>query len=382
MPQTTIPAVYMRGGTSKGLFFHAADLPPAGRLRDRLLLAAIGSPDPYGRQIDGLGGATSSTSKVVVMAPSARPDCDADYLFGHVAIREALIDWSGNCGNLSCAAGVFAIEQGLLRASAQATTPVRIWQANLGQRIVVHVPTDDEGRVRVRGDYRMAGVPGSGAPIRIDFLQPGGAPDGAVLPTGHVRDTLDVAGVGRIECSLVRAGNATVFIDAATLGLRGCELPAQVDAREDLLARVEAIRRQASLVMGMTRSRSEAAARQATPKLAFVGPAQDYLTTQGEALPASGMDLCARIFSMGRLHHAYTGTGAIATAVAAAIPGSIVAGYCRGAATTTGLRIGHSAGIIDCTAEVSETGGGWRASKASLTRTARTLMRGEVVIEA
>lgn len=381
MPQTAIPAVYMRGGTSKGLFFRAADLPPAGHERDRLLLATIGSPDPYGKQIDGLGGATSSTSKVVIIQRSARPDCDVDYLFGHVAVREPCIDWSGNCGNLTSAAGVFALEQGLLKASGGNSTPVRLWQANLGQHILVHVPIDENGRVQVHGDYRMSGVPGSGAPIRIDFMNPGGAPGGTVLPTNRVLDILDVPGIGAVECSLIQAGNATVFVDAATLGLQGTELPATVDSMDELLERVEAIRCQASLAMGMTASRTEAAAQPATPKLAFIGPAQDTVTTQGETLPAGAMDLSARIFSMGYLHHAYTGTGAIATAVAAAIPGTVVARHSHGTDPAAGLRIGHSAGLIDCAAELIETARGWQATRASLTRTARTLMRGEVLID-
>ncbi|RME32839.1 MAG: 2-methylaconitate cis-trans isomerase PrpF [Gammaproteobacteria bacterium] len=375
-----LPACWMRGGTSKGLFIHRHALPPPGPERDRLLLAAIGSPDPYRRQIDGLGGATSSTSKVVIIGPSSRPDCDVDYLFGHVAIDRPLIDWSGNCGNLTSAVGVFAIEEGLVPPAAGGVTEVRVWQENLGQRISVLVPTDPAGGVVTRGDCRIAGVPGSGAPIRLLFHRPGGGPQGSVLPTGRVRETLRVPGLGPVDCSLVHAGNATVFITPETLNLEGGELPAQVDGMNEVLERVEAIRRAAAVEMGLAGSAEEAAGRPGVPKVAWVSPPRDYVTSQGERLSAQEMDLCARIFSLGRLHHAFTGTGAIATAVAAAIPGTLVREALGGQREEGRIRIGHTAGVMEAHAEAGLEGGRWVAVSAGITRTARTLMRGEVPI--
>ena len=375
-----LPACWMRGGTSKGLFISRDALPPPGPQRDRLLLAAIGSPDPYGRQIDGLGGASSSTSKVVIIGPSARSDCDVDYLFGHVAIDRPLIDWSGNCGNLTGAAGVFAIEQRLVKPATGGTTEVRLWQENLGQRISVLVPTDAQGGVITRGDCRIAGVPGSGAPLRLIFHHPGGGDRGTVLPTGRERDILPVPGLGDIDCTLLHAGNATVFVSPVTLGLEGHELPAVIDSREELLQRVEAIRRAAAVAMGLAGTAEEAATRPGVPKLAWVCPPRDYRTSQGEAQAADTMDLCARIFSLGRLHHAFTGTGAIATAVAAAIPGTLVQECLRGQGGDGTIRIGHTAGVMEVQARVEREAGRWMARSAGITRTARTLMRGEVLV--
>jgi len=376
----TLPACWMRGGTSKGLFLHRESLPPAGPQRDRLLMAAIGSPDPYGRQIDGLGGATSSTSKVVIIGPSARDDCDVDYRFGHVAIDRPLIDWSGNCGNLTSAVGVFTIEQELAEPVPDSSTEVRVWQENLGQRISVHVLTDSDGQVVTRGDCSIAGVPGTGAPIRLEFHHPGTGPVGEVLPTGQPRQTLVVAGLGRVECTLLQAGNPTVFIRPQALGLAGDELPPAVDGVPELLQQIEAIRRQAAVAMGLAESPPAARDRPATPKLAWVSPPRRYRTSQGKQLEAGEMDLCARIVSLGRLHHAYTGTGAIATAVAAAIPGTLVDECVTAASPPSTLRIGHTAGVMEAVARVELAKGAWVAVSAGFTRTARTLMRGEVLI--
>ncbi len=375
-----LPACWMRGGTSKGLFIHRDALPPPGPERDRLLLAVMGSPDPYGRQIDGLGGATSSTSKVAVIGPSARSDCDVDYLFGHVAIDRPLIDWSGNCGNLSSAVGVFAIEQGLVRPGAGGITEVRVWQQNLCRRISVLVPTDPQGGVITHGECRIAGVPGSGAPIRVLFHHPGGGAQGAVLPTGREREVLPVPGLGEIDCTLLFAGNATVFVSPETLGLEGHELPAEIDPREELRQRVEAIRRAAAVAMGLAATPEEAARRPGVPKLAWVCPPRDYRTSGGELQGAETMDLCARIFSLGRLHHAFTATGAIATAVAAAIPGTLVRECLRGGGEEGTIRIGHTAGVMEAQARVEREAGRWLARSAGITRTARTLMRGEVPV--
>lgn len=381
MNKHSIPAVWMRGGTSKGLFFNRKDLPEDDALRDKLLLDVIGSPDPYGKQMDGLGGATSSTSKIVIISESERSDCDVNYCFGHVSITSPVIDYTGNCGNLSSAVGVYAIEQGLVKNITSPVTRVRVWQENLGQVLVVHVSVDEQGNVITSGNTHIAGVTGSGAPVIIDFMTPGGGKNGCVLPTGKTGETLEVADYGDFEVSLVYAGNATVFLHAASLGLSGTELPIEIDQDQALLDKVEDIRCQAAVQMGLAESIDEASARPSTPKLAFVSKAQTYLNTQQAEVAESDIDLCARIFSMGKLHHAFTGTGAIATAVAANIPGTIVADCLQTPMKENQvLRIGHSAGTLETSATVSQINGQWIAEKASLTRTARTLMKGEVFL--
>jgi 2-methylaconitate cis-trans-isomerase PrpF len=381
MNKHSITAVWMRGGTSKGIFFNRKDLPVDNALRGKLLLDVIGSPDPYAKQMDGLGGATSSTSKIVIISESARPNCDVNYCFGHVSITTPVIDYSGNCGNLSSAVGVYAIEQGLVKNVTSPVTRVRVWQENLEQVLVVHVSVDEQGNVMTSGNTHIAGVTGSGAPVIIDFMRPGGGKDGCVLPTGQTRETLKVADYGDFEVSLVYAGNATVFVHAASLGLSGTELPAEIDQDQALLDKVEAIRCRAAVQMSLAESIEEASARPSTPKLAFVSKAQTYLNTQQAEVAESDIDLCARIFSMGKLHHAFTGTGAIATAVAANIPGTIVADCLQTQMKEDQvLRIGHSAGTLETSASVSLIDGQWMAEKASLTRTARTLMQGEVFL--
>ena len=380
METKTFPAVWMRGGTSKGLFINPAHLPKNQVERDNLLLAAIGSPDPYGKQIDGLGGATSSTSKIVLIAPSVKYDFDIDYTFGHVAIDQPVIDYSGNCGNLSAAVGVYAVEHGLVKISPRGVTKVRVWQTNLSQKMVIHVTTSPGGCVIHSGTHKMAGIPRSGAPIKVEFVQPGGK-DGSVLPTGQTTDVLNLENGEQITASLINAGNATVFVTAESLGLQGTELPDEINQNPTLLIKVEQIRRAGAVMMGLANSIDQARVQPATPKLAFIAKAQPSITTDSASLGVTEIDLCARIFSMGKLHHAYTGTGAIATAVAAAIPGTLVAGIMdKPYECNTDLRIGHSAGLMECNASVENLKGNWIARNASYLRTARTLMRGEVVI--
>jgi 2-methylaconitate isomerase len=334
MIQRKIPAVFMRGGTSKGVFFRASDLPTDPGQRDRILLRVIGSPDPYEKQIDGMGSATSSTSKVVLIGPSSRDDCDVDYLFGQVSIDKPVIDWSGNCGNLTSAVGPYAIAQGLLKAKRDGTAVVRIWQANIQKRIISHVPMKD-GEVVEDGDFKLDGVTFPAAEIRLEFLDPGGdsedasTPDasasGGMFPIGNVVDQLDVPGFGRVTATLINAGNPTIFVDAESIGLRGDEMQASINADTALLARCEALRAEAAVRMGLAATPAEATERRPhTPKLAFVAPPRPYVASSGKRVESSTIDLTARILSMGKLHHAMTGTGAVAIAVAAVIPGTVV----------------------------------------------------------
>lgn len=372
----------MRGGTSKGVFFNAADLPSDVQQRDALLLRVIGSPDPYRKHSDGMGGATSSTSKVVLLSKSRRAGCDIDYLFGAVAIEASLIDWSGNCGNLSAAVGPAAIHMGLVELQdlgGQHTAPVRIWQANIGQRIVAHVPVAHGAPLEV-GNFQEDGVAFSGAEIVLEFIEDE-HPGTALLPTGNVVDMLDVPGVGRIEATLITAGNPTVFIDAAALGLNGRELQDDVNTDAELLKRCEAIRAYAAVVMGLAPDMASATLeRPATPKLAWVAPPAAYLASSGVTLGEDEIDVLAKILSMGKLHHAFTGTGAIALAVAAALPDSIVARALRRQATANGdvVRLGHVSGRLTIGASVKRRAAGWQMDKAILSRSARVIMSGWV----
>jgi probable AcnD-accessory protein PrpF len=379
MSTRRIPAAYMRGGTSKGVFFQAGDLPSSPRARDALLLRVIGSPDPYGRHTDGLGGATSSTSKVVLVSRSQRPGCDVDFLFGAVSIGEPVIDWSGNCGNLSAAVGPFAISEGMY-AARDGVNQVRIWQANLGERIDAYVTVRD-GEVVESGDFMEDGVPFPAAEVRLEFLEPAEA----VFPTGDARETLEVPGHGAYEVSLVSAGNPTVFVRAEALALSGREMPDEVNRNRRLLERVEALRAQAAVRMGLASSAEEATrSRPATPKVAWVAKPASYRSSAGVEVAADAIDLLARIVSMGKLHHAFTGTGSIALAVAAAVPGTVVADVARtlpGVAT----RIGHVSGTLAVGAEVSwrDAPGGrrsWQVDKCVLSRSARRLMTGVVYV--
>ena len=372
----------MRGGTSKGVFFRRSDLPADPALRDRLLLRVIGSPDPYAKHTDGMGGATSSTSKVVILSRSERSDSDVDYRFGQVAIERPLVDWSGNCGNLSAAVGPAAIFLGLVDVPPDGIVRVRIWQANIGKRIDALVPMAG-GEPLEEGSFMLDGVAFGSAEIALEFLDPASADDGSpMLPTGCPIDLLDVPGVGRVEASLVDAGLPTVFVDAASLGLTGTELQPAVNGDTELLARVEAIRAFAAVRMGLASSPQQATdERPHVPKLCVVAPPADSMTADGRALPAASIDLLARVFSMGRLHHAMTGTGAVALAVAAAVPGTLVRRASR-AQDPRSLRFGHPSGRLQVGAEVTEQGGRWTATKVVMSRSARRLMEGRVLLPA
>ncbi|OUM01072.1 2-methylaconitate cis-trans isomerase PrpF [Variovorax sp. JS1663] len=385
-PQIAVRATYMRGGTSKGVFFTPDDLPEAARQPgaacDALMLRVTGSPDPYAKQIDGMGGATSSTSKVVIVGPSTREDCDVDYLFGAVAIESPVVDWSGNCGNLTSAVGPFAIARGLVQAPADGIATVRIWQANIQKKIVAHVPMQG-GQVQETGDFELDGVTFPAAEIKLEFLEPGadeGGEGGAMFPTGRQVDVIDVPGVGAVEATLINAGNPTIFIDAATLGLTGAELQRGFNDDTALLARCEAIRAHATVAMGLARSAEEATAKRPhTPKLAFVAAPRGYTASSGKPVREADMDLCARILSMGKLHHAMTGTGAVAIAVAAAIPGTLVSRL-LGQGRHDEVRFGHPSGTLKVGAEASESAGTWTVTKAVMSRSARRLMDGQVYV--
>jgi probable AcnD-accessory protein PrpF len=378
-----IPAVFMRGGTSKGVFFHAKDLPadPAGR--NPILLRVIGSPDPYGKQIDGMGCGTSSTSKVVIISKSKRPDCDIDYLFGAVAIESPVIDWSGNCGNLTSAVGPFAISEGLADAPADGIAIVRIWQVNIGKRIIAHVPVKG-GKVVEEGGLELDGVTFPSAEIRLDFLDPGGMEGdegGTMFPTGNIIDMLEVPGIGKFETTLINAGNPTIFITAEALGLNGAELQDDVNGNPELLARLEAVRAYGAVKMGLAATAAEATVKRPhTPKLAFVAPSRDYIASSGRQVRREEIDLLSRIMSMGKLHHAMTGTGAVAIAVAAAIPGTIVYRLAADRANSGQVRFGHPSGALTAGAEAAKQDGGWVVTKAIISRSARRLMDGWVTI--
>ena len=380
MTQRRIPAVYMRGGTSKGVFFLAGDLPADPAARDRILLRVIGSPDPYGKHIDGMGGATSSTSKVVLIAKSSRPDCDVDYLYGGLAVDKATVDWSGNCGNLTTAVGPFAIAKGLIAAPADGWATVRIWQANIGKRIIAHVPMRG-GEVQEEGDFELDGVTFPAAEIKLEFLDPGAddgeGEGGAMLPTGHATDLLDVPGVGQLGVSLVNAGLPTIFVAAESLGFKGTELQPDINPFPEILARIEKIRTHGAVAMGLAASPDKAATH--TPKLCFVAPSADYVASDGRAVKSADIDLLARVFSMGPLHHAMTGTGAVAIAAAVAIPGTIPNRLARKNGDGW-VRFGHPSGTLSVGAEAREQNGEWSVSKVMMSRSARRLMEGWVFV--
>ena len=383
MTQLRIPAVYMRGGTSKGMFFLAGDLPSDRQTRDRVLLRCIGSPDPYGKQIDGMGGATSSTSKVVIISRSSRPDCDVDYLFGQVAVDAPVIDWSGNCGNLSAAVGPFAIGAGLVSAPADGTAAVRIWQANIGRKIIAHVPMRG-GEVLESGDFRLDGVAFPGAEVRLEFIDPAGdgaqfGPD-ATFPTGREMDLLEVPGLGTLEATLINAGNPTIFVDAGSLGFEGTELQHHVNDRKELLELAETVRARGAVAMGFAATTAEATAKRPhTPKLAFVARPAGYTASDGRRIDPESIDLLARIFSMGKLHHAMTGTGAVAIGVAAAIPGTLVHRIAP-LSTEGNVRFGHPSGTLTIGAEATRQAGQWAVRKVIVSRSARRLMEGRVLV--
>jgi hypothetical protein len=381
MKQLRIPAVYMRGGTSKGVFFLAQDLPDDPHKRDRLLLRVIGSPDRYGKHTDGMGGATSSTSKVVILSRSQQPGCDVDYRFGQVSIDAPLIDWSGNCGNLSAAVGPFAISSGLVEAPADGTATVRIWQANIQKKIINHVSMRD-GEVEELGSFELDGVAFPAAEVRVEFLDPadeeGDGQGGAMFPSGAPLQTLKVPGLGELEATLINAGNPTVFVDAASLGLTGTELQGDINGNKEMLARAEAVRAHGAVAMGLVKTAEEATARrQHTPKLAYVARPASYTASDGKKVEAGSIDLLARIFSMGVLHHAMTGTGAVAIAAASAIPGTIVHRLAP-VGPEGRVRFGHPSGSLGVGAEARQENGQWAIKKVMMSRSARRLMEGWV----
>lgn len=389
-PQLRIPATYMRGGTSKGVFFRLQDLPAAaqtpGSARDALLQRVIGSPDPYAKQIDGMGGATSSTSKAVIVAPSTRPDHDVDYLFGQVAIERAFVDWSGNCGNLSAAVGPFAIAAGLVdpaRIPRDGVATVRIWQANIGKTIVAQVPMTD-GAVQETGDFELDGVTFPAAEIALEFLDPAADEDGAggaMFPTGNLVDTLEVPGVGSFQATLINAGIPTIFLEAQALGYQGTELQDAINGDAQALQRFETIRAYGALRMGLIATLDEAATRQHTPKVAFVAPPADYTASSGKPVAAADIDLLVRAMSMGKLHHAMMGTAAVAIGTAAAIPGTLV-NRAAGGGERTAVRFGHPSGTLRVGAEARQVDGQWTVTKALMSRSARVLMEGWVRVPA
>jgi len=383
-PQIRIPATYMRGGTSKGVFFKLDDLPQAARVpgaaRDRLLMRVIGSPDPYGKQIDGMGGATSSTSKAVILSRSARPDHDVDYLFGQVAIDGAFVDWSGNCGNLSAAVGPFAVSNGLVdpaRVPADGIASVRIWQANIGKTIIAHVPMTG-GAVQETGDFELDGVTFPAAEVPLEFVDPAEDGDGgAMFPTGNLVDDLEVPDVGTFKATLIDAGIPTIFLEAEAMGYTGTELQGAINEDARALARFEAIRAHGAVRMGLIKDVSEAASRQHTPKVAFVAPPKAYTASSGKRIEAADIDLLVRAMSMGKLHHAMMGTAAVAIATAAAVPGTLV-NQAAGGGERNAVRFGHPSGTLRVGAEAALVDGRWVVKKALMSRSARVLMEGWV----
>ena len=381
-PQIRIPATYMRGGTSKGVFFRLSDLPETARVpgeaRDRLLLRVIGSPDPYGKHTDGMGGGTSSTSKTVILAPSSRPGHDVDYLFGQVSIDKPFIDWSGNCGNLTAAVGSFAISSGLVDPTCvppEGTAIVRIWQQNIGKSIIAHVPMTS-GAVQETGDFELDGVTFPAAEVQVDFISPVDAAD-AMFPTGNLVDELEVPGVGTFPATMINAGIPTVFLNAADIGYTGCELQEAINGEPQALARFEIIRAHGALKMGLIGDVAEAASRQHTPKVAFVAPPTGYTASSGKTIEAADIDLNVRALSMGKLHHAMMGTAAVAIGTAAAIPGTLV-NLAAGGGERNAVTFGHPSGTLKVGAEVSCRDGDWKVEKVVMSRSARVLMEGWV----
>jgi len=385
-PQIKIPAAYMRGGTSKGVFFRLQDLPVTaqapGAARDALLLRVIGSPDPYGKQIDGMGGATSSTSKTVILSTSSKPDHDVDYLFGQVSIDQAFVDWSGNCGNLSAAVGPFAIGTGLVdpsRLPRDGVATVRIWQANIAKTIIAHVPMTN-GAVQETGDFELDGVTFPAAEVRLEFMDPAAEEDGAggaMFPTGNLVDDLDVPGVGMLKATLINAGIPTIFVNAEAIGYTGTELQDAINADARALAMFETIRAHGAVRMGLIKHIDEAATRQHTPKVAYVAMPTDYASSSGKRVAASDIDLLVRALSMGKLHHAMMGTAAVAIGTAAAIPGTLV-NLAAGGGARTAVRFGHPSGTLRVGAEASQVKGEWVVTKVIMSRSARVLMEGWV----
>ncbi|UZJ58732.1 2-methylaconitate cis-trans isomerase PrpF [Pseudomonas sp. KU26590] len=384
--QIKIPATYMRGGTSKGVFFLRDDLPEAaqtpGAARDALLLRVIGSPDPYAKQIDGMGGATSSTSKTVILSKSEKADHDVDYLFGQVAIDKPFVDWSGNCGNLSAAVGPFAISNGLVdpaRIPRNGVAVVRIWQANIGKTIIAHVPITD-GAVQETGDFELDGVTFPAAEVQLEFMDPAADEEGAggsMFPTGNLVDELEVPGVGTFKATMINAGIPTIFVNARDIGYSGSELQDAINSDPKALNMFETIRAYGAVRMGLIGTVEEAATRQHTPKVAFVAPPAQYLSSSGKRVTTEDTDLLVRAMSMGKLHHAMMGTAAVAIGTAAAIPGTLV-NLAAGGGERSAVRFGHPSGTLRVGAEAELVDGEWQVKKAIMSRSARVLMEGWV----
>ncbi|MGC4008594.1 MAG: 2-methylaconitate cis-trans isomerase PrpF [Pseudomonas sp.] len=385
VPQVKIPATYIRGGTSKGVFFRLQDLPERcqvpGAARDQLFMRVIGSPDPYSAHIDGMGGATSSTSKCVILSKSTQPEHDVDYLYGQISIDKAFVDWSGNCGNLSTAAGSFAIHAGLVdpsRIPDNGTCVVRIWQANIQKTIIAHVPITN-GQVQETGDFELDGVTFPAAEIVLEFLDPSddGEDGGSMFPTGNLVDDLEVPGIGTFKATMITAGIPTIFVNAQDIGYTGAELREAINGDPEQLARFEQFRIAGALRMGLIKTAEEAATRQHTPKIAFVAPAKDYVTSSGKQVQAGDIDLLVRALSMGKLHHAMMGTAAVAIGTAAAIPGTLV-NLAAGGGERSAVRFGHPSGTLRVGAEARQVNGEWTVTKAIMSRSSRILMEGWV----
>ncbi|MDH4401078.1 MAG: 2-methylaconitate cis-trans isomerase PrpF [Burkholderiaceae bacterium] len=385
-PQIKIPATYIRGGTSKGVFFHLQDLPKAaqvpGAARDALLLRVIGSPDPYGKQTDGMGAATSSTSKTVILSKSTRPDHDIDYLFGQVSIDKPFVDWSGNCGNLTSAVGPFGISNGLVDAARipqDGIATIRIWQANIGKTIIAHVPMTN-GAVQETGDFELDGVTFPAAEVQLEFMDPAADEDdggGAMFPTGNLVDDLEVPGVGTFKATMINAGIPTIFVNAADIGYKGTELQDDINGDPKALAMFETIRAYGAVRMGLIKHIDEAATRQHTPKVAFVAKPADYVASSGKPISANDTNVLVRAMSMGKLHHAMMGTAAVAIGTAAAIPGTLV-NLAAGGGDLEAVRFGHPSGTLRVGAQAKQVNGEWTVTKAIMSRSARVLMEGWV----
>ncbi|RFB73748.1 MULTISPECIES: 2-methylaconitate cis-trans isomerase PrpF [unclassified Herbaspirillum] len=386
VPQIKIPATYMRGGTSKGVFFRLQDLPATaqvpGPARDALLMRVIGSPDPYSKQIDGMGGATSSTSKTVILSKSTRAEHDVDYLFGQVSIDTSFVDWSGNCGNLSAAVGPFAISNGLVnpdRIPVNGVCIVRIWQANIGKTIIAHVPITD-GQVQETGDFELDGVTFPAAEVQLEFMDPAAEEEGAggaMFPTGNLVDDLEVPGIGTFKATMINAGIPAIFLNAEDIGYTGAELQDAINGDPKALARFETIRAHGAVRMGLIKHVDEAVKRQHTPKVAFVAAPRDYTASSGKKVTTADVDLLVRAMSMGKLHHAMMGTAAVAIGVAAAIPGTLV-NLAAGGGERTAVRFGHPSGTLRVGAQAQQANGEWSVTKAIMSRSARVLMEGWV----
>jgi probable AcnD-accessory protein PrpF len=385
-PQIKVPATYMRGGTSKGVFFRLQDMPKdaqvAGAARDAFLMRVIGSPDPYGKQTDGMGAATSSTSKTVILSKSTRPDHDIDYLFGQVSIDKPFIDWTGNCGNLSSAVGPFAISNGLIdpsRIPQNGICTVRVWQANIGKTIIAHVPMTD-GAVQETGDFELDGVTFPAAEVQLEFMDPAAEEEGAggsMFPTGNLIDDLEVPGVGTLKATMINAGIPTIFVDAAAVGCTGTELQEDINGDPEKLIMFEKIRAYGALRMGLIKNLDDAKTRQHTPKVAFVAKPVDYVSSSGKAVAASDVNVLVRALSMGKLHHAMMGTVAVSISAAAAIPGTTV-NLAAGGGKRDAVRFGHPSGALRVGAEAALVDGEWKVTKAIMSRSARVLMEGWV----